>query len=58
MARHQEFGAGVSVGMLAGVLVGSLVTLWLGPTAADVAHRIIDRLSNRRDNLNFELLQQ
>jgi hypothetical protein len=58
MGRPQVFGAGVSVGILAGILVGSLVTLWLGDAAADLAHRIIDRLSERRRKVNFELLLQ
>ena len=58
MGRAQVFGAGVSVGMLAGLLIGSLVTLWLGDAAADLAHRIIDRLSERRRKVNFELLLQ
>jgi hypothetical protein len=58
MARPQVFGFGVSVGMLAGLLIGSLVTLWLGDAAADLAHRIIDRLTERRRKINFELLLQ
>ena len=58
LGRPQVFGAGVSVGMLAGLVIGSLVTLWLGDAAVDLAHRIIDRLSGRRDRVNFELLLQ
>jgi hypothetical protein len=58
MGRPQVFGAGVSLGILAGILIGSLVTLWLGEAAADLAHRLIDRLSGRRDRVNFELLLQ
>jgi hypothetical protein len=58
LARPQVFGFGVSVGILAGILIGSLVTLWLGDAAADLAHRIIDRLSARRPRVNFELLLQ
>ncbi len=58
MPRPQVFGAGVSVGMLAGIVVGSLVTMWLGDAAVDLAHRLIDRLSGRRDHVNFELLLQ
>ena len=59
MGRPQVFGAGVSVGMLAGLVIGSLITLWLGDAAVDLAHRIIDRLSEgRRDRVNFELLLQ
>jgi hypothetical protein len=58
LGRPQVFGFGVSVGILAGILIGSLVTLWLGDAAADLAHRIIDRLSTRRSRTNFELLLQ
>jgi hypothetical protein len=59
LARPQVFGFGVSLGMLAGILIGSLVTLWLGDAAVDLAHRMIDRLSEgRRRKINFELLLQ
>ena len=58
MGRPQIFGAGVSLGMFAGILIGSLVTLWLGEAVLDVAHRMLDRLSGRRERVNFELLLQ
>jgi hypothetical protein len=58
IGRPQVFGAGVSLGMLAGILIGSLVTLWLGEAALDLAHRMLDRLSGRRERVNFELLLQ
>lgn len=58
MDRPQVFGAGVSLGVLAGVFIGSLVTMWLGDAAVDLAHRMIDRISGRRNRPNFELLQQ
>ncbi len=58
MERPQVFGAGVSVGVLAGILIGSLVTLWLGEAAVHLAHRLIDRLSDGHDRPNFELLLQ
>ena len=58
IGRPQVFGAGVSLGMLAGILIGSLVTLWLGEAAMDLVHRIIERLSGRRERVNFELLLQ
>jgi len=54
--RPQLFGAGVSLGMLAGILIGSLVTLWLGEAAMDLAHRMLDRMSGKRERVNFELL--
>jgi hypothetical protein len=58
MRRPKVFGAGVSLGMFAGILIGSLITLWLGEAALDLAHRMIDRLVGRRDRVNFELLLQ
>ena len=56
--RPQIFGAGVSLGMFAGILIGSLVTLWLGEAAMDMAHRMLDRMSGKRERVNFELLLQ
>ena len=58
IGRPQVFGAGVSLGMCAGILIGSLVTLWLGEAALELAHRMLDRLSGRRERVNFELLLQ
>lgn len=58
IGRPQVFGAGVSLGMCAGILIGSLVTLWLGEAALDLAHRMLARLSGRRERVNFELLLQ
>ena len=58
MGRPQVFGAGVSLGVCAGIVIGSLVTLWLGEAALDLAHRMLDRLGGRRDRVNFELLLQ
>jgi uncharacterized membrane protein len=58
LRRPQVFGAGVSLGMFAGIVIGSLVTLWLGEAALDLAHRMLDRMSGRRERVNFELLLQ
>jgi len=58
MGRPQVFGAGVSLGMFAGILIGSVVTLWVGEAAVDLAHRLLDRMSGRRERVNFELLLQ
>lgn len=58
IGRPQVFGAGVSLGMCAGILIGSLVTLWMGEAALDLAHRMVDRVSGRRERVNFELLLQ
>jgi hypothetical protein len=58
MRRPQLFGAGVSLGMIAGMVIGSVVTLWLGEAAVDLIHRMFTRRSGRRDRVNFELLLQ
>ena len=58
MGRPQVFGAGVSLGMCAGILIGSVVTLWIGEAALDLAHRVLERMSGRRERVNFELLLQ
>jgi hypothetical protein len=58
MGRPQVFGAGVSLGMFAGILIGSVVTLWVGEAVIDLAHRLLERISGRRDRVNFELLLQ
>ncbi len=58
IGRPQVFGAGVSLGMFAGILIGSLVTLWLGEAAMDLLHRAFDRMTGRRERVHFELLLQ
>jgi uncharacterized membrane protein len=58
MGRPQLFGAGVSLGMFAGIVIGSVVTLWLGEAVLDAAHRTLERMSGKRDRVNFELLLQ
>jgi hypothetical protein len=58
VGRPQVFGAGISLGMFAGIVIGSLVTLWLGEVALEYLHRTIDRVSGRREQVNFELLLQ
>jgi hypothetical protein len=58
IGRPKVFGAGVSLGMCAGIVIGSLVTLWLGEAALEVTHRTLDRLFGRRERVHFELLLQ
>jgi hypothetical protein len=58
MPRPQVFGAGVSLGMLAGILVGSVVTMWLGEAAVDLAHRMIDKVAGNSDHVHFEYFEQ
>ena len=45
--------------MFAGILIGSLFTLWLGEATLSLLHRVITRLFARRDRrIHFELLLQ
>ena len=52
--RPQLFGAGVSLGMFAGILIGSLVTLWLGDWADELGAVALDDLANRLGPLRKE----
>ncbi len=59
IGRPQVFGAGVSLGMFAGLLIGSLVTWWLGEAALRALQRVLQRLVyGRRERVHFELLLQ
>ncbi|HEY1295882.1 MAG TPA: hypothetical protein VGJ60_22625 [Chloroflexota bacterium] len=54
IGRPQVFGAGVSLGMFAGILIGSLVTWWLGEAAIGLLRRMFER----KDRVHLELLLQ
>ena len=58
VGRPQVFGAGVSLGMFAGILIGSLFTLWLGEATMDLLHRTLARMTGKRERVHFELLLQ
>jgi hypothetical protein len=59
IGRPKVFGAGVSLGVFAGILIGSLVTWWLGEAALGLLQRAAGRLfGGRRDRIRFELLLQ
>jgi hypothetical protein len=58
IGRPTVFGAGVSLGMFAGILIGSLITWWLGEAALGLLHKMLERMFGRRDRINFELLLQ
>jgi hypothetical protein len=44
--------------MFAGIVIGSLVTLWLGEALFGLARRALARISQRRERVHFELLLQ
>ena len=58
IGRPQIFGAGVSLGMFAGILIGSLFTIWLGEATLGLLHRVFTKLFGRRERIHFELLLQ
>jgi hypothetical protein len=59
IGRPKVFGAGVSLGVFAGILIGSLITWWLGAAALGLLQRAVARVfGGRRDRIRFELLLQ
>jgi len=52
------FSLGLSVGVVLGIAVGSVVALRLGADAVDTMRSLIDRMSGRGNQVNFELLLQ
>jgi hypothetical protein len=52
------FGIGLTVGIVIGIAVGSVVALRLGSEAMDTVRSLIDRVSGRNNQVNFELLLQ
>jgi hypothetical protein len=54
----QLFGLGITLGIVFGFVLGSLVTLRLGDDLVDVTSHLIDRFASRDDRVNFELLLQ
>ncbi len=54
----QFFGVGMTVGVLVGFAVGSILALRLGDETIDALRDVVDRLTGRREHVNFELLLQ
>jgi len=54
----RPFGAGVSLGMFAGIVIGSLVTLWLGEALFNLMRKLFERVFARRERIHYELLLQ
>ena len=52
------FGIGVSVGVVIGIAVGTVVAMRVGADAMDSLRGVLDRLSGRNNQVNFELLLQ
>ena len=56
--REQLFGAGVTLGILFGFVLGSLVAMRVGDEVLEALSSLLDRLSGRDERVNFELLLQ
>ena len=56
--REQLFGAGVTLGILVGFVLGSILAMRVGDDVLDATSHLIERLSGRHDQVNFELLLQ
>ncbi|MDP8924796.1 MAG: hypothetical protein M3O34_18235 [Chloroflexota bacterium] len=52
------FVGGMTVGVLVGFVAGSALTLLIGEATLEAVKDLVDRLSGRRDRVNFELLLQ
>ena len=56
--REQLFGVGISLGILLGFVLGTLVAIRIGDDVIDAMTSLFDRFTGRRDRVNFELLLQ
>ena len=52
------FVGGMTIGVVIGFVAGSAVTLLIGDATLDAVRDLVDRLSGRRNRVNFELLLQ
>ena len=52
------FGIGLSLGIVIGIAVGSIVALRLGSDAVESVRGLLARMSGRNNQVNFELLLQ
>jgi membrane protein YqaA with SNARE-associated domain len=56
--RVVSFGIGAAVGSAIGVLLGSVITYWIGEMTVRAVQRGIRRMSGADDHPNFESLAQ
>ena len=56
--RAVSFGIGAAVGSALGMLLGSVITYWLGEMTIRAIQRGIRRMSGADDHPNFEALAQ
>jgi hypothetical protein len=56
--RYLLFALGAATGSAVGLVIGALVSFWLGEEAAEGLKRMGRRLLGRDDHVNFELFLQ
>lgn len=56
--RRRFFGAGLSLGIVLGLLIGSVIVARIGDEAAEVFRELTQRMLRRRDDIRFETLLQ
>jgi len=58
LEREQLFALGVGLGVLAGMVLGSLVTSRLGEGTVELLRGAVERLGHRERRIAFEALLQ
>jgi hypothetical protein len=56
--RYLLFGLGAAVGSAIGLILGSLLTFWIGEETLRAFQRTLRRLTGGDDRPNFEMLMQ
>ena len=56
--RYLLFALGAAAGSAVGLIVGAIVSFWLGEEAAEGIKRTVRRLLGHDDHVNFELFLQ
>lgn len=57
-ARYILFGLGAAIGSAVGLVLGSLLTFWIGEGTLRAVQRTLRRLAGNDDRPNFEMLLQ
>jgi hypothetical protein len=57
-ARYILFALGAALGSALGLIVGSLLTFWLGDETLRVIQRVVRRITGEDEHPSFELLLQ
>lgn len=56
--RYVLFGIGAAIGSAVGLVLGSLLTFWIGEETVRAVQRSLRRVTGGEDRPNFEMLLQ